>query len=192
VTIEAILSRARDAYLANFVAEIDELRRGGEQFAVELLVQPNGWTSPFPFNLMRIDFMIGHADDPRIVRLVDGPATAAEPFEHVLEGGLRVSGTSVGWEAFDVSFSSETFAVAALDGWLRLWLDVDEVLGVDKHGLARVVHGLAWEADADRWRITADLGSAPVEAALELLGVLAANGVTACELSPPDTADGDA
>jgi hypothetical protein len=192
VSFDAMLSRTRDAYFAAFVAEVDGLRRGGEQFAVELLVQPNGWTSPFPFNLMRIDFVIGRADDPRIVRLVDGAPIAAEPFEHVLDGGLRVTGTSVGWETFDVSFSSATFDVAVLDGWLRAWLDVDETHGVDEHGLAGVVHGLAWDADADRWRITADLGSAPVESALELLGVLAANGVTACEVLPPDTADGDA
>jgi hypothetical protein len=38
MNFDAILSQARDAYLAAFVAEVDELRRGGEQFVVELLV----------------------------------------------------------------------------------------------------------------------------------------------------------
>jgi hypothetical protein len=186
---DAVLSAARESYRAFFVRRIAELRLGGKECVVELLVQPNGRVSPHPFNLIRLDVMMGRADDPRLERLVDGAVRATREEEFTLPGGLRVTASSVGWEEFVVSFSSPDFEIDALSDWLGRWMDVDETHAVDEHGLSGVVHGLAWEAQGYRWLVNADLGSAPVDAARELLGVLSASGVARCEILPPHPGD---
>lgn len=182
---EELLAHARDTYHAGFVQRVAQLRRSGESFAAEVLVQPNNWTSPPPFNLTRVDVLKGAEGDWGIERLVDAPADPVPAREYTTVDGLHVVAGVLGWESFTIAVVAPRFGFAELSKWLGRWLEVDDAHAEDATGLSGVVHGLAWERDGDRLLLTVDFGSAPPEAAHELLGVLAANGVTRCEILPP-------
>jgi hypothetical protein len=182
---------ARAGYLS-FYRRVVETLNAGPHVALEVLVKPNGRTSPVPFSLTRVDAILGSAEDPRPQRFADelGPSHV-EAF--VLDSGLQVDQTGFSWEALRLHFTSEAFRVEVLETWLRNWLDPDENREADSSGLAGVVHDLAWiELEPNRWQLDIDLGSAPLEALSELLGILHHVGVTRVAVSRHDADDGDA
>ena len=74
-----------------------------------------------------------------------------------------------------------------LEGWLRRWLDPDELRQSDDSGLSGVVHDLAWSPiEANAWQLDLDLGSAPLGALEELLQLLSGEAVTGLTLSRHD------
>lgn len=182
---------ARAGYLSFYRRVVEDLNAEAH-LALEVLVKPNGRTSPAPFSLTRVDAILGGAEDPRPQRFAEalGPSHA-EVF--VLDSGLHVDQTSFSWEALRLHFTGEEFRIEILETWFRNWLDPDENREPDSSGLAGVVHDLAWsELEPNTWQLDIDLGSAPLEALSELLGILHDIGVTRVAVSRHDADDGDA
>jgi len=182
---------ARAGYLAFYRRVVDDLS-AEPHLALEVLAKPNGRTSPAPFCLTRVDAILGGAEDPRPQRFADalGPSRA-EVF--VLKSGLQVDLTSFSWEALRLRFTGEEFRIEVLETWLRNWLDSDEKREPDSSGLAGVVHDLSWnELEPKAWQLDIDLGSAPLAALSDLLGILHRAGVTQVAVSRHDVDDGDA
>jgi hypothetical protein len=180
---------ARDRYL-RFYREVIEELKGDASLALEVLVQPDERTSPHPFCLTRVDALVGGPQAPRVQRVVD--ARCDDVINVTLASGLEVHQDAFSWEALRLAFSASTFRVETLEAWLRSWLDSDELREPDASGLSGVVHDLAWTQVEDAWQLHLDLGSAPLAAFQELLGILSAAGVTRVDVSRHDLEDGDA
>jgi len=186
------VAKKRESYLEFLREGIRELSAKTDQFAVELLVKPNGWDSPHPFCLCRVDLIYGGPEVPKVQRFVDKVRPEIPILEHRLESGLVVSAGEFGWEEFTVAFESAVFTFRDLEPWLSGWLDPDETKPADEYGLSGVVHSIAWNQEEDRWRLHVDFGSAEAEALAQLLDVLAATGIERCELEPPTISGGEA
>lgn len=179
---------ARDRYVAFYRSVLDQ-HAGGPDFAAELLIRPNGSTNREPFCLLRADIVLGIAPDFRIQecrhRLRD-----AEPLVFSGPHGLRIEQESFSWEALRLRFAPQRFRVEQLEPWLDRWLDPGEVRPVDSHGLAGVIHGIAWEqSKSGRLQLDIDFGSAPVAALDDLLGHISGAGVRTVTVSTYDPGD---
>lgn len=180
-------ARLRERYVSFYRRSIEELTTE-PGLVVELLVQPNGRTTPAPFCLTRLDILSGTSDAPRIQRIADSrEATDNATFR--LPNGLQIDQHAFSWEALRLKFSGARFKLETLQTWLATWLDVAEVREPDRWGLSGIVHDVAWTHEHDVWQLDVDLGSAPVNALEELFGIIANAGVTSLELSRSDAGD---
>ncbi|MGE0229578.1 MAG: hypothetical protein AB7U23_13830 [Dehalococcoidia bacterium] len=162
---------------------------GGPQFAAEVLIRPNGNSNPEPFCLVRVDILLGSERDFRLEECRDR-TRHAEPLAFSGPHGLHIEQESFSWEALRLRFTPQRFRVEQLGPWLDRWLDPGEVRPVDSHGLAGVVHGIAWEqSDPGGLQLDIDFGSAPVAALDELLGHIASAGVRKVTVSSSDPGD---
>jgi hypothetical protein len=181
-------ARLRHRYLSFYRRSIEELKTE-PSFAVELLVRPNGRTTPAPFCLTRIDIISGESAAPQITRIADSLEETSSNADFQLPSGLQLQQHAFSWEALRLRFSDPRFKIESLQGWLTGWLDVEEVREPDSSGLSGVVHDLAWTTNQGTWQLHVDLGSASIDALEELLSCIAAAGVTSVELSRHDTED---
>ncbi len=171
-----VAATSRDRYVA-FYRRVLRKVSGEGPCAAELLIKVNGRTTPEPFCIMRADLVTGSAPDFEVTRVADGDDDSS-PQRFPGPHGLSVELQSFSWEALRVGFRSSQFHIDALASWLTRWLDLAESRPEDSDGIAGVVHDLAWaQSGSDDWELRVDLGSAPVAALDELLGVLAGQGV---------------
>lgn len=178
-------NRLRNRYLSIYRRSIEEWKTE-TRFAVEILVQPDGRTTPSPFCLTRIDIISGEPTAPNLIRVADSLEEPGSSATFQLPNGLEVQQDGFSWEALQLSFLGPQFEIDRLQGWLKMWLDADEVREPDASGLSGVVHDLAWTTDHGMWQLDVDLGSAPIEALEALLSDISAAGVTSVRLSRHD------
>ena len=181
-------ARFRNRYVSFYRHSIEESKTE-PGFAVELLVRPNGRTTPTPFCLTRIDIISGEATAPKIRRIADSLEEPGSSVAFQLPGGVEVQQVGFSWEALRLRFSGPEFAIDGLQGWLMRWLDADEIREPDASGLSGVVHDLAWASEHGTWQLDVDFGSAPMEALEDLLSNLSAAGVTSIQVSRHDAGD---
>ncbi len=176
----------RESYVAYFRQNVAAMR-SSPNFVTELLMQPNGRTTPEPFCLMRIDGIFGGASDPKIVRFVL-PNTQRPINRNWLLDGFDMRIEALSWESFLIRFKVGQFKLESLAPWLTLWLDPKEHRAPDKDGLSGVVHDMAWTYGNDNTiELTIDFGSAPLQALFEFLALIKQSGVTACTISRGDS-----
>jgi hypothetical protein len=181
-------ANARDRYISFYRRAIDNLK-SAPNFAVELLVQPNGRNTAAPFCLTRLDAIHGSTGEPEIERIADGIERGAmDSFR--LSDGLEIRQEDFSWEALRLTFSLKAFQIQTTGDWLRKWLDTDETREPDSWGLSGVVHDLAWShKEPDAWCLDLDFGSAPLSALQELLTLLSAVGIERVTVSRHDLED---
>src|SRR6185369_9582641 len=90
-------AKARDRYVSFYRREIDILR-SAPNFAVELLVQPDGRNTPAPFCLTRLDAIHGPIGKSEIKRIADG-IERAPMATFRLPDGLEIRQENFSWEA---------------------------------------------------------------------------------------------
>jgi hypothetical protein len=179
---------ARNRYVSFYHRAIDKLKNA-PSFAVELLVQPNGRSTPPPFCFSRMDVVHGSAGEPQIKRIADSVEREFQE-SFTLSDGLEIQQKSFSWEALRLTFSAEVFEIQTVGNWLRKWLDPDEIFEQDPWGLSGVVHDLAWSYnDPGVWCLNLDLGSAPISALEELFRLLSASGIKRIAVSRHDFED---
>jgi hypothetical protein len=131
---------------------------------------------------------VGSAAAPELKRIADR-LPKPEPLHDRLGGKMDVAQDSFSWESLRLRFQSSRFDVALLGPWLHKWLDPGEDRSGDAEGLSGVVHGLSWDRKSSAWDLHIDLGSAPIEALEELMGVIADAGTVSVHVSSGDAAD---
>lgn len=181
----AIAEQGYGAYLAHFRSCIAAMR-GKPNFCPELLVRPNGRTTPEPFCLMRVDALFGDPSAPEIIRFAAAPEDGITG-SATLSNGLSVSVAGFSWEAVRLQFKSDQFKIDSLAPWLESWLDPNELKEPEDSGLHAVVHDIAWGlSEKQDWDLCIDFGSAPVSSMQELLDILRMSGIDACQISRGD------
>jgi hypothetical protein len=178
-----MVAAARSSYLSHFRSSVERLS-GKDGFVVELLMKPNGRTTPEPYCLMRVDVIYGTPSAPKIVRIAaDRLSPGSAP--SFLRNGLEVQVDGFSWESCMLEFASEKFSIELLRPWLIRWLDPNETRKPDSAGLCGVVHDLAWDCEQAAWSLRIDLGTAPTTALAELLDVVRASGAESCRFFCP-------
>jgi len=179
------LSIARDRYLAFFRKGIRARRETQPSATPELLLLPDGNEQlPDLYRLYRMDLIWKNEQDQH--RMNEFNLDPLPEMPAVLEGSvgnMSVVFYPVVWNAFEFRFPNIESDWAEFDRWYQKWLNLDDTNFRDSDGLSGVVHHAARpQIEGEMLVIPVDFGSAPVNAVIELLQVLATAGVQKVEV----------
>jgi hypothetical protein len=187
----AYLRDIREQYISFYRSVLKEKRQRGIQCSTEVWVEPNvppGERKP-PHPLC-IDILESQGDKQEMAMV-----GANESIEGALIGTMQVGTVPVKvyaavWDALPVWLQHPDPDWTVLEPWKTKWMDVHRSGQADADGLANVVHYLGEPmAEGGGFVYVIDLGSASVDALMELLEALAAMGTTEIELGRSDGSD---
>jgi len=178
VSIETIIAAERERYIAFFTAAVGNLRASEKDIATELLISIDNETIPYPYRYFRADVVAKEADgQPKLFQLATNPDDAFEPTGFNF-GAFQVEVYPFTWDSVQIVFDRAPI-LAQLEGWITRWLDVDEVGPHRAAGLDGAVHAFSQvETNGEWWYLTADFGTAPADALIEFIELMASQGMT--------------
>ncbi len=184
------LQGIREKYVGHYRAILRAKRDEGVQCTPEVWVRPN--VEPDrqgPPHPLCVDIMVQEEPQPSIV-LIAGEATAGSLMATMYTGEVPVKVYAAVWESLPLWVRIPDPDWSMLDSWQQKWMDVNRAPMDDEDGLGGVVHYLGRPvAEGGGYLYELDLGSAPVDALLELLDALVAMGAIEIEVGRSDGSD---
>lgn len=179
VSIEAVISAERERYV-NFYGEAKaSLSASREDVVGELLISINNEQMPYPYRYVRADIVSkGESGQPEVseVRLDADPTFEARGYNF---GAFQVEVYPFTWSNVQVVFDKPPRDVRQIEGWITRWLDVDDLGERSHQGLSGAAHSFSQiESNGQWWFLTADLGTAPSDALVEFIELLASQGMS--------------
>ncbi len=169
--LTSILAESREHYLGHYRAVVRRAAAERPQAAAELLIELTAPTSQLFRRLTRVDVIWGGAERPSIIEANVDPVSVAECL-HEEPGPPVLRVFPVVWNACELRFADKVGFDDAFGRWFNRWLDPEDRREQDEDGLAGVIHSVTIPAKrGDTWSFSVDFGSAPVDAALELLAL---------------------
>jgi hypothetical protein len=188
------LRQRREEYRERYLNAIRDLRERGHDCHTEVWLQPQRPVGDEGVAPLCVDILVSKSDGKREHWSVN----AEEAPEGEVVGVWRVGQVDVKvfpltWEALLVWVHHPEPDWCVLDSWRQRWMDPDQEREKDENGLDGVAHFLSEPvAEGGGWLMEVDLGSAPVEALVELMEKLVAMGADEAELGRSDGSDLDA
>lgn len=168
-----VVDEVGHAYTSHLRALVRERAAVGN-YAFELLVQPDSAVNPPPYSYARIDAITLKPETAILRAVADEKRTVEQTFR--TPNGTTVSVHALAWESCAIHIHDPNFDLHAIGSWLTRWLDPDETRAPDSDGLSSVIHGIAWQTNAEALVLRVDFGSAPTDAFFELISVISENG----------------
>jgi hypothetical protein len=177
--IEAIISAERERYVDFYVETKARLTGSQADVVGELLISINNEDIPYPYRYVRADIVSkGEDGSPRVseVRIDTDPAFEARSYNF---GAFQVELYPFTWSSVQVVFDKPPRNVRQIEGWITRWLDVDDRGGGGPEGLSGAVHSFSpIESNGQWWFVTGDFGTAPADALIEFIELLASQGMS--------------
>ena len=181
------IESARDEYLSFYRATVRQYRGFKRDLVPELLILLNGppeW--PEMHRLWRGDLFWKEDGNPKPGAVELNPPAEAPPVTITPASGLRVTVDPFVWHWCQL-FTDHSPSGETLNQWFHKWIDDAEEMSPDEFGLSGVIHQMTpVDQLSDCYVFTVDFGSAPTQAFLELLDVLAGSGVSQVRVGSPD------
>jgi hypothetical protein len=176
--VEQIFAKERERYVRFLLETLREIK-SREAAVGELLISLNSDATPYPYRYLRVDVMSrssGGAPVPHEARLAPDPAFESKGFDF---GTFTLEVYPFTWNSIQILFDRPITNQRQLDGWIQRWLDVEEKNPEDPSGLACAIHSFTpVEHQGEWWYLTADFGSAPADALVEFVELMAHQGMT--------------
>jgi hypothetical protein len=179
MTLEQIFCKERERYIQHLARVRDHIAKERGNAACELLISLNVETLPYPYRYLRADV---------VCKLGDGTtkiSAARMDLDPEFEGTgfsfdeLVVEVYPFTWDTVHILFNKHFESVGPVDEWITRWLDIGDKNPRDKLGLGGAIHSFTQVEQFKEWsQLTGDLGSAPVEALVEFVNLLAKEGAT--------------
>ena len=179
MSIVSIATAERDRYVAYFDASLAEARSQNPESASELLIAINNEAMPYPYRYLRVD-LIGKLPDgsDRVYELWLDPAPDAEGRGFDL-GPVKIEMYPFTWCSVQLAFDRPLPDMAKLEALLTQLLDIDDSRSNSGTALANAIHSVSQiETNGELWYLTIDFGTAPVDALLDLIDFLMAEGMS--------------
>ena len=145
----------------------------------ELLLSINNEAIPYPYRYLRVDLLHPAPDgnpQPCEVRVGLDPAFQAKQFDY---GSFVVEVRPFTWNSVHVLFDRPVPDDELLDSWISDRLDIESKSVDSEGGLSLAVHSFTQLGrDGDWWHLTGDFGTAPAEALVQFVELLASQGAT--------------
>jgi len=177
--VEEIIGAARQRYV-DFFSETKVSVTAMEADTVsELLISINNEGIPYPYRYIRADLVSKNGDGSLKINeiRVDSDETV-EPTGFNF-GPFQVEIYPFAWCSVQVLFDKEPPNVNQIEGWITRWLDIEDSWKGDIMGLSGAVHSFSpIETNGSWWFLTADFGTAPADALIEFIELLASQGMS--------------
>lgn len=176
---------ARDRYLAFYRDGIRTKKQQHPSATPELLLLPEGHCDDDElYRLYRMDLVWkNEAQQHKMSEFNLDPLPSLPAMLEGSVGAMSVICYPMIWNAVEFRFAPIHTDWISLDRWYRKWLNVDDDNFRDADGLAGVVHHTARPVvEGEQMVLAVDFGSAPPNAVMELLQVLAELGIPRVEV----------
>jgi len=173
VSVVSIISAERERYVAYFKTAAAAVEAEMPDTARELLISINNETLAYPYRYVRVDTISRIPDGAnKICELWLDPPLDGEPKGFQL-GPVTIEIYPFTWCSAQIAFDRPLPDMSKLEAFITKWLDVDDTAAGDSQ-LARAIHSTSQvETNGQLWYLTIDFGSAPADAMLDLLALLA-------------------
>ena len=163
----------RQRYVDFFVEEIALLKKGEDTFATELPIQTNDETIPYPFNIVRVDFITKDENDEHSISDLRLDKNLNYRTLELNFDNLKLFVNPFCWNSCEVQV--DKIDIAVLKDWLNKWLKIDDEIGDEELSIA--VHSCTEpEINGDGLAFIIDFGTATEIALTEFLEVLKDSG----------------
>lgn len=168
MNLKQLLEIHRVHYLEHYLRHCQRLQ---EEF-LEVLYELSFPAPDELFRLYRADIVHITGDEPKIIEI-----SLREPRPHaVWEGHVGEAEVEVHpfeWHACIIEALTDRFDRAAVLAWGTHWIDEEDLREKDAQGLQGVIHNISPPSyPLGKLTMKVDFGSAPVQAAIELIKVL--------------------
>ncbi len=171
---EELLSLARDSYVGQFVTFVDQQLLSGAPGTSEVKLQLDG--SALYRQYYCVDFLSDAGDKPAIELAPDEEVTF-DPVEVTL-GEMEMSVSRLQWNDVVIATGGPVDP-RDLEDWFEDWFDPDDTTFDPDTRFSGNIHSLLIEGE----NLSVDLGTAPVEALIELLVLLETLGYRKLRIS---------
>lgn len=178
MSIEDVIARERNRYVAFYSDAMERLCETGAGVAGELLIAIND-EAPFPYRYLRVDAATrNEGEEPQFseIRIDLDPAFEATGYNF---GSFQVDVYPFTWSAVQIAFDAAPKSVSQIEGWITRWLDVEDQWMEKEQRLSGAVHSFTQiRTDGQWWFLAADFGTAPADALIEFIELLVSQGMT--------------
>jgi len=179
MNIEAVIGAERQRYVSFYAEAKARLAMSQPNVVGELLISINNEEVPYPYRYIRADIVSkSESGETELseVRLDTDPAFEARGYNF---GAFQVEIHPFTWSCVQVVFDKAPRSVQQIEGWITRWLDVDNLGTAEHQGLSGAVHSFSQiESNGQWWFLTADFGTAPADAMIEFIELLASQGMS--------------
>lgn len=179
MTLEEIVAYERQRYVKFYVDAKRAHATVQKNTVGELLISIKNEALPYPYRYMRVD-LISNDDNgsPQISEVVLEPNLAFEP-KGFSFGSFQVEVYPFAWCRVQIAFDKPPASVQQIEGFITRWLDVEDKNEGDPDGVHGAIHSATQiETDGTWWFLTADFGTAPPDVLIELIELLAGQGMS--------------
>ncbi|MEV8520938.1 hypothetical protein ABZR86_14170 [Dyella marensis] len=179
MSIEDVISAERQRYVNFYVEAKAGLSASREDVVGELLISINNDQIPYPYRYVRADFVSkGDNGQPQVseVRIDADPAFEARGYNF---GAFQVEVRPFTWSSVQVVFDKPPQNLQQIEGWITRWLDVEDCGAMSQDGLSGAVHSFSQiESNGRLWFLTGDFGTAPADALIQFIELIASQGMS--------------
>ncbi len=187
MSIEKIFDRERERYVEHFVNTRSNIAKEYPNTSGELLVSLNNETIPYPYRYLRID-VISRLDDDSSkiyeIKIDIDPDFQQRGFNF---GSFSVEIYPFSWDSIQIVVNKPLQNTHQLEGWITRWLDVEDKHSEDSRQISHAIHSFSQiDNTGNWWYLTGDFGTAPKEALIEFIELMAGEGMTRIVLKSGD------
>lgn len=180
VNLRAVIAAERQRYVDFYIEAKCRFATTERDVVGELLVSVNNEAIPYPHRYIRVDIMYRHGEDEtaRLCQVVLEPNENFQPTGFKF-GEFQVDIYPFSWESIQVAFDKAPKDVKQIESWITYWLDVEDKRIDSQADLSGAIHSFTRiETNGEWWFLTGDFGTAPVDALIELIELLASQGMS--------------
>ena len=179
MSIEQIFAKERDRYVKFLVETRSKITSKFPETVGELLVSINNETIPYPYRYLRIDVMSSLPDGtpkPYEVKIDLDPGFEAKAFDFEQ---FIVEVFPFTWNSIQILVNRPIENMKQLEGWITRWLDAEDKNPTNSLGTSEAIHSFTQvDHQGEWWYLTGDFGSAPADALVEFVELMAGQGMT--------------
>lgn len=179
MSIEQIFAKERDRYVQYLIETRAKIASEFPKTVGELLISINNEAIPYPYRYLRVDVMSSFPDGtpkPYEVKLDLDPSFEPKGFNF---GQFVVEVYPFTWNSVQILVNRPIEKTKQLEGWITRWLDVEDKNPTNSLGTSQAVHSFTpVDHHGDWWYLTGDFGSAPADALVEFVELMAGQGMT--------------
>jgi hypothetical protein len=163
----------RQRYVDFFVKEIATLKQNKNRFATELPIQTNDETIPYPFNIVRVDFITKNENDEHSISELRLDKNLNYTTLELNFENLRLYVNPFCWNSCECRV--DKIDIAVLSEWLKKWLKIEDEIADEELSIA--VHSCTDpDINGDGATFIIDFGTATEIAMTEFLEVINDSG----------------
>ena len=164
--VEGLIAKVREHYLDQFRAFVEQQRESCSQGCPELKLRL-GERAGLYRNLYCVDFIAKEDDGPKVFELAPARYLAFAPITCQV-GSMEVELIGLRWDQVTITHDKPDLQQDFLHDWFDIWFDPSDARQDPSAELSDVIHFVA----IDGLIVSADFGSAPIDAFWSLLDAL--------------------